>query len=113
MDEGDVAVDEGRQLRAVGDDLLVGDDIGGVVRGAEGGLAVQIFGDEHAGGQLGRVDLVLVDEAVAHIGRAVGGDEADVSGGVAGEGEDAEACAVDVDVVVLGEDHAVGGEALL
>ena len=113
MDEGDVAVDEGRQLRAVGDDLLVGDDIGGVVRGAEGGLAVQILGDEHAGGQLGRVDLVLVDEAVAHIGRAVGGDEADVSGGVAGEGENAEARAVDVDVVVLGEDHAVGGEALL
>ena len=56
---------------------------------------------------------MLVDEAVAHIGCAVGGDEADVSGGVAGEGEDAEARAVDVDVVVLGEDHAVGGEALL
>ena len=113
MDEGDVAVDEGRQLRAVGDDLLVGDDIGGVVGRTEGGLALQIPGDEHAGGQLGRVDLMLVDEAVTQIGRAVGGDEADVSGGVAGERQYTEPGAVYVDVVLLGEDDPICGEALL
>ena len=113
MDEGDVAVDEGRQLRAVGDDLLVGDDIGGVVGGAEGGLAVQIPGDEHAGGQLGRVDLVLVDEAVAHIGRAVRRDKAQLACRMAGERQYTEPGAVYVDVVLLGEDDPVGGEALL
>ena len=99
----DVAVNEGRQLRAVGDDLLVGEDIGGVVRGAEGGLAVQIPGDEHAGGQLGRVDLVLVDEAVAHIGRAVRRDKAQLACRMAGERQYTEPGAVYVDVVLLGK----------
>ena len=63
--------------------------------------------------ELGRVDLVLVDEAVAHIGRTVGGDEADVSGGVAGERQYTEPGAVYVDVVLLGEDDSICGEALL
>ena len=113
MDEGDVAVDEGRQLRTVGDDLLVGEDIGGVVRGAEGGLAVQIPGDEHAGGQLGRVDLVLVDEAVTQIGRAVRRDKAQLACRMAGERQYTEPGAVYVDVVLLGEDDSICGEALL
>ena len=52
VDEGDIAVDQGVPRRPVRDDLLVGDDVGGVVRGAEGFLALQIPCDEHTGGQL-------------------------------------------------------------
>ena len=91
----------------------MGDDIGGVVRGAEGGLALQIPGDEHAGGQLGVVDLALADQAVAHIRHAVRRDEAHVPRRVPRQRQHGKPRPIHVDVVVLGEDNAVGGEALL
>ena len=113
MDEGDILVNEGEQLGTVGDDLPVGEDVRGTVQGAEALLALQVPGDEHAGGQLGTGNLAAVDKAVADVRRAVRRDEAEVSRRVAGQGENAEPCAADIDVVVLREDNAVGCEALL
>ena len=113
MDEGDIAVDQGVPRRPVRDDLLVGDDVGGVVRGAEGFLALQIPGDEHTGGQLGVVDLALADQAVPHIRHAVRRDEAHMPRRVPRQRQHGKPRPVHVDVVVLGEDNAVSGEALL
>ncbi len=65
------------------------------------------------GGQLGRVDLVLVDEAVTQIGRAVRRDKAQLACRMAGRDGTTEPGAEYVDVVLLGEDDPICGEALL
>ena len=85
VDEGDVLIDQRVEGGTVRQHLLVGHDIGGGVQLAEVLLALQIPGDEHAGGQLGGGNLVVVDETVAHVGGAVRRHHADVAGGVAGE----------------------------
>lgn len=78
-----------------------------------GALALEVALDEHARGQLGRVDLPLVDQAVAEVGDAVGRDDADVPCGVAGELENPEALAAEVEVVGVGGYDRIGDEALL
>ena len=113
VDEGDILVDEGVEGGALRQYLLVGHDVGRGIQLVEPLLALQIAGDEHAGGQLGGGDLVVVDEAVAQIGRAVRRDDADVAGGVARQLQYAEAGAGHIQMVVLRADDDVGGEALL
>ena len=85
VDEGDVLIDQRVEGGTVRQHLLVGHDIGGGVQLAELLLALQIPGNEHAGGQLGAVDLLLIQQAVPHIGHVVRRHHADVAGGVAGE----------------------------
>ena len=113
VDKGDILVDEGVKSGAVRQHLLVSHDIRRGVHGAQALLTLQILGDEHAGGQLGGGDLITVNETVAYIHHAVRRDDADVTSGVAGQLQDAEAGARHVQMVVLRADDDVGGEALL
>ena len=70
------------------------EDIGRGAQRAQGALALEVALDEHARGQLGRVDLPLVDQAVAEVGDAVGRD-------------------AEVEVVGVGGYDRIGDEALL
>ena len=95
------------------EDLFVRDNIGRTIQCMQGTLTLQIAGDEHGGGQLGIVDFALTDQTVTQIGDTVGRDNADVSGAVTGQLQNAETHAAKIERCGIGRNDDIGREALL
>ena len=84
----------------------MGDDVCRAPQRPQALLAFQVPGDEHAGGQLGPLDLPLVNETVSHIGHVVRGHNAR-------QLQYAEPRPAEVHMVCVGGDDHVRQKALL
>ena len=91
----------------------MGQNIGVILGPPQEFLTLKVTGNEHGGGQLGTVDLLLIDEAVPHIGHIVRRHHADMTCAVTRQLQNTEAHTAEVEKVVLRADDGIGNEALL